>query len=138
MKLVASEQTAQRELEKGYDKAEKVLNDGDKLERLLQRLEKKLKLLPAVGDALSNIPIMVSLVRSYIKKEYTDIPIGSIIAIISAIAYFVSPVDLLPDSIPLIGLVDDVAVVAACLKLVGSDVAEYVKWRAENNKTFDM
>ena len=40
MDLITSEQKAQEELEKGYDKAEKILKDEDKLERLLQRLEK--------------------------------------------------------------------------------------------------
>ena len=138
MKSVTSEENAKKELEKGYAEAEKILKDEDKLEKLLQRLEKKLKTIPAVGDWLSNIPAMVSLVRSYIKKEYTAVPIGTIIAIISAVAYFVSPVDIVPDVIPGVGLLDDAAVVLACLTLVGTDVAEYVKWRDENNKSFDV
>ena len=81
---------------------------------------------------------MISLVRSYIKKEYTDIPIGTIIAVISAVAYIVSPIDVIPDVIPGVGYLDDAAVVVACLALVGADVTEYVKWRDENNKTIDL
>ena len=38
----------------------------------------------------------------------------------------------------LIGLVDDIAVIVACLKLVGSDIEEYEKWRKENNKLMDV
>lgn len=126
------EQKAQEELEKGYEPAEKLLNDPDKIERFLQRLEKKLKVIPLAGDRLAKIPIMVSLIRSFVKKEYTDIPIGSIIAVTSALIYFVSPIDILPDSIPFLGYIDDAAVVGVCWKLVESDVEEYVKWR-ENN-----
>ena len=81
---------------------------------------------------------MTSLVKSYINKEYTDIPIGSIIAIISALIYFVSPIDIIPDSIPIIGYFDDAAVVAACWKLVDSDIEEYEKWREKNNKIIDI
>lgn len=132
------EQKAQDELEKGYDEAEKILNDEDKMERFLQRLEKKMKVIPLAGDKLANIPIMVSLVRNYAKKEYRDIPIGSLIAIVSALIYFVSPIDIVPDSIPVLGYFDDAAVVAACWKLVDTDVAEYVKWRKDNNKEFDI
>nr|WP_295215358.1 DUF1232 domain-containing protein [Ruminococcus sp.] len=77
---------------------------------------------------------MVSLLKSYIEKEYTDLPLGTIIAITSALLYFVSPIDLVPDSIPVIGYFDDAAVVAACWKLVESDVKEYLKWREDNNK----
>lgn len=132
------EKKAQDELEKGYDEAEKILNDEDKMERFLQRLEKKMKVIPLAGDKLANIPIMVSLVRSYVKKEYRDIPIGSLIAIVSALIYFVSPIDIVPDSIPILGYFDDAAVVAACWKLVDTDVVEYVKWRKDNNKELDI
>ncbi|EEA85918.1 YkvA family protein [Peptacetobacter hiranonis] len=65
--------------------------------------------------------------EKYVKKEYTDIPIGTIIAILSALIYFVSPIDFIPDSIPGIGYLDDVAVVAVCWNLVSSDIEEYTK-----------
>lgn len=84
------------------------------------------------------VPVMVSLLKNYVKKEYTDIPIGTIIAIISALTYFVSPIDLVPDSIPVLGYFDDAAVVAACWKLVQSDVDEYVEWRKENGKELEV
>lgn len=138
MEKVVDEQKALEELEKGYEEAEQLLRDEDKLERFLQRLEKKLKIIPIAGDKLAVVPVMVSLLKSYIKKEYTDIPIGTIIAIISALAYFVSPIDLVPDSIPVIGYFDDAAVVAACWKLVQSDVDEYVKWRNQNGKEMEI
>ena len=121
------EQKALKELEKGYKEAEKLLENEDKLERFLQRLEKKLKIIPIAGDKLAVVPVMASLLKNYAEKEYTDIPIGTIIAIISALMYFVSPIDFVPDSIPVLGYFDDAAVVAACWKLVQSDVDEYVE-----------
>jgi len=132
------EKKALNELEKGYESAEKLLGDRDALERFLQRLEKKLRKVPLAGNKLASIPVLASLIKSYIKKEYTDIPIGSIIAIISALIYFVSPVDFIPDFIPGIGHVDDAAVIAACLILVESDVEEYVNWRKANGKVFEL
>lgn len=115
-----------------------MLEDEDKVERLLQRLEVKLKSIPKIGGALSEVPIMASLVRSYIRKEYPDLPIGTVVAIISALLYFVSPIDIIPDTIPGLGHVDDALVVAVCLKLVDSDIQEYVKWRQNNGKKIDV
>ena len=109
---------AQEALKSNYSKAEELLQDSSKMERFLQRLEKKLKKVPVVGKRLAEVPVMASLIRSYVKKEYTDIPIGTIIAIVRALIYFVSPIDLVPDSIPVIGYFDDVAVVGACWLLV--------------------
>lgn len=132
------EEAAQTTLESGYAKAEELLKDEDKMERFLQRLEKKLKVIPLAGEKLADVPILVSLVRNYIKKEYTDVPIGTIIAIVSALIYFVSPIDIVPDSIPVLGYFDDAAVVAACWKLVESDVEEYLIWRKNNGKEIEQ
>ena len=122
-----NEERAQKELEKGYENAAELLKNKDKMEEFLQNLEKKLEVIPVTGGTLSMIPTMISLIKSYIKKEYTNIPIGTIIAIISALAYFLSPVDFIPDALPGVGLVDDATVIAVCLKLVKSDLEDYKK-----------
>lgn len=128
------EKEAKKELEKGKKEAEQLLNEPEKLEVILQSLEKKLKVIPKLGDTLSIVPTMISLVRSYIKKEYTKIPMGTIISIICALIYILNPFDIVPDSIPGFGLVDDAAVIMVCLKLVESDIKAYEKWRKENKK----
>ena len=129
-----NEKDAKETLEKNYSKAEKLLKDGEKTERFLQRLEKKLKVIPVAGNTLAMVPTLVSLVRNYIKKEYTEAPIGTIIAIVSALIYVLSPADAIPDFIPGVGYVDDALVIAACLKLIDSDLKEYQRWREKNNK----
>lgn len=129
-----NEQKATETLISGYEEAEKVLNDADKLEELLQALEKKLKKIPAVGEKLSYVPVMVLLIRSYIKKEYTQVPLGSIIAAISSVLYVVNHFDLIPDSIPLAGYLDDAAVLTVALKMIESDIDDYKKWCIANGK----
>ncbi len=138
MEKVFTEEQAEVILNKGCDEAAEIWEDEDKLERFLQRLEKKLEVVPRVGNKLANVPILVSLIKSYAKKEYTDIPIGTIVAITSALLYFVSPIDIIPDAIPGVGYLDDAAVVALCLKMVDSDVEEYKRWREKKGKKIDM
>lgn len=120
-------------LHNGLLEAENTLKDTQKMEHFFQRLEKKLKLVPVVGNKLVDVPIMCSLVYNYVNKNYTEVPIGSIIAIISALTYFISPVDMIPDAVPGLGYMDDAAVITACLALVHSDLTEYQKWREENS-----
>lgn len=123
--------------EKSSSEAEEMLNDVDKLERFFQRLEKKLQTVPVAGNALAYIPLMMSLVRSYVKKEYTDPPLTSIMAIMLALIYFLSPVDLIPDFVPGAGYLDDGAVIAGCLALVRTDLEDYRIWRKENGLEID-
>lgn len=78
---------------------------------------------------------MISLVRSYVKKEYTEIPLGSIVGIISALIYILSPIDLIPDAVPGAGYLDDAAVLLICLKAgAEDDIKEYQQWRDDNNE----
>ena len=74
-----TEEKVKEEYEKGFKEAEKLLANPDKLETFLQKLEKKLKVLPVVGTTFAIVPAMISLVRSYVKKEYTEVPLGTIV-----------------------------------------------------------
>ena len=124
---------ARRQLESGYAKAKEILNDSDKLEEFLQRLEKQLKVIPNFGEEpLSNLPIMISLVRSYVKKEYTDIPNNSIIFIVFALVYFVSPFDLINEILPVIGFLDSEKLIGNCFEFVKKDIEKYKKWNEKN------
>ena len=132
-----SEDQAKEMLTKGLPDAEKIVKDNHELERFLQRLEKKMKRLPLVGKQLAAIPTLFSLVSSYSKNEYTDVPIGSVIAAVSALAYWLAPVDLIPDVIPVVGQLDDAAVATACLTLISSDLEDYEAWREKAGITDD-
>jgi uncharacterized membrane protein YkvA (DUF1232 family) len=43
--------------------------------------------------------------------------------------YVFNPFDLMPDLLPLIGQLDDVAVMSACLMLVEQDLVKYRVWK---------
>ncbi len=48
-----------------------------------------------------------------------------------AVAYVVSPVDAIPDTIPVVGYVDDFAVVEFVAKSVKDDVEEDKEWKGQ-------
>ena len=129
MSKAISEQQAMDELKKGYSSAEATLNDKSKLDELLNQLEEKLKVIPKVGNKLSHVAVFAQMIKDYSTKKYEKIPMGSLIAIVSALAYVVLPFDLIADYIPAVGYLDDAAIIAACLALVESDVKDYLKWR---------
>ena len=126
-----TDEKLRKALETNNEEAKSTINDEDKFEQLLQRLENKLKLIPYIGEYVSDIACMASLVRSYIKKEYTDIPLGTIISIVSTFIYIISPIDLIPDTIPMVGYIDDIILLKWVLKSIRSDIEEYKKWRTD-------
>lgn len=124
-----SEDQVKEALESGYGQSEALLNDKDKLDNFLYRLEQKINDMPFVGKKFSMIPVMISLVKHYVQGKYTTVPYGTILAVLSALIYFLSPIDIIPDFIPLAGYFDDMAVMGLCMKMVNTDIESYDEWR---------
>ena len=124
-----NEEQVKEALESGYGKSEALLNNKDELDDFLYRLEQKIKEMPLVGEEFAVIPIMIALIKHYVEGKYTTVPYGTILAIMSALIYVLSPVDIIPDFIPFVGHLDDVAVMGLCLSMVKTDIEAYDEWR---------
>ena len=111
--------------------AEELVKNPAKLEELLRQLEEKIKEVPVAGDALSRVPLMISMIRSYITKEYTAISPKVIVSLVAAILYMLAGKDIIPDKVPVVGYVDDLAVFAAAFLVNEPELSAYSKWREE-------
>ena len=109
--------------------AEQITNSEDAFEEFLSNIEKTLKKVPLAGDMLSDVPVLVSLVKSYVTGQYKEIPYNTIIAIVATLLYVISPLDLIPDIIPVVGFSDDAMAVAFCVKMIHADLEKYKSWR---------
>ncbi|NMC84010.1 MAG: DUF1232 domain-containing protein [Anaerolineaceae bacterium] len=124
----------EHEVERKRNKAEDYLRDPEKSKQLLDEAvkkanEKEEKKGP-LTDVWNSLTALFRLFNAYIHKEYTHIPWGSIVLVVVAIIYFVSPIDLLPDWIPLGGFIDDAAVIGFVLKQINTDLEQFLKWEA--------
>lgn len=118
-----------KEFNKYKTKAQNIIQDSEKLENLIKSAEEKLKTIPTVGEGLSYIPLFLDMLRSYAAGEYKEIPTGTLIAVCAMLLYYISPIDLIPDIIPVLGLADDAGVIVAGLTLIKSDLDIYKNWR---------
>ena len=53
-------------------------------------------------------------------------------AFMIGVAYLVSPIDIVPDVIPLAGWIDDIMVLAAVIRLARFDLERYRQWKEVN------
>lgn len=68
------------------------------------------------------------LVRAYATGEYRMIPWKSLLLIVAAILYFINPIDVIPDLLPIIGVSDDFAVLFMVYRSIGSDIDKFLEW----------
>lgn len=119
---------AKEVLEDGMNQAQELIQDPSKIKDLLGQVEEKIKEIPVIGTDLANLPEMVSMIRSYITKEYEASP-KVVAAAVSALLYLVKRKDLIPDNIPILGRIDDIGVIAAAAKLCGPEIEAYKQWK---------
>lgn len=129
VKKSIKDEFAKKALDAKVEEAEELIDDDMAFEEKLLAAEKKLSNIPKIGDYLAYLPTLISMVNAWRKKEYTEIPVASILMVSGAILYFLSPIDTIPDAIPGVGLVDDAAVIALAVGAVGNDIKDYRKWQ---------
>ena len=92
-------------------------------------IEEKFKGNGPLGRFVADLKLLYSIIQDYIKGEYREIPYWSIAAIVATLLYVLNPADLIPDVIPVVGLLDDALVIAACLAMVEQDLHNYEDWK---------
>ncbi|TXE10742.1 DUF1232 domain-containing protein [Gelidibacter salicanalis] len=120
-----------QQAEQEHQKAAKKFSKED-LNQILKKddeLKTKFKNNKNLLHYWEDFKLLFSLIRDYSKGIYTQIPWLSIVSIGAALAYILSPIDAIPDFIPVVGLIDDAAVFAFCLRLLSKDIEDYKNWK---------
>ena len=76
-------------LDSGIAEAQELIREPSKIDDVLLQLEKKLQDVPAIGQTLSDLPVMISMVKGYITKEYSDVSPKVIATLVGAFIYLV-------------------------------------------------
>ncbi len=119
--------------------AEKVTQaDVERLVNKRREIETKARSSTILGGLIEDVRLMISLVKDYAEGAYREVPWNTLAAVVFTLLYVLSPVDLIPDFLPVVGLVDDSAVVMACLAAVRRDLRAYGDWkRLQGEATLD-
>lgn len=78
----------------------------------------------------AGLPLIYKALQLYYVMQRPDCPAGIKAAIIVTLGYFISPIDFIPDFIPIVGFTDDLAAVVAALVMAQMYVDEEVKRQA--------
>lgn len=103
----------------------KISNTIKKARKIIERLHN----IPKCGVLAGNVCNFCDLLSDYFAETYQNLPLSTIVAVLGGLLYVVLPIDVLADFIPVLGWLDDAAVIAFVLTAEQNDVKEYLKWK---------
>ena len=71
---------------------------------------------------------LVRLVRNYTSGEYRDISTSTIVSGLAVLLYVLSPIDLIPDFIPVLGFLDDLSLVSWFVGKFHGEITRFRDW----------
>lgn len=115
-------------------RSEKVSNDD--VGSILAQEDKAMKTVEkssALRKFKDDLALTYSLIKAYWNGEYREVPWATIAGLVGCLVYVISPIDLVPDFIPVAGFLDDATVVGLALSAFHMDLETFSKWLAKKN-----
>ena len=82
-----------------------------------------------LGKLKDDLRLLQSLCLAYWRGEYRAISPKALISVVAGLMYFLSPIDAIPDFIPMFGMLDDIAVLAWVMKTLEGELSAFRAWR---------
>ncbi len=98
--------------------------DPEKINQLLSRVF-RLASKKGLKDARDDIRELCSLVRDCFTHRYNDYELKNLLVVVAGLIYLVTPVDALPDFIPIGGWADDVFIIGWVIDCVSDELTRY-------------
>ena len=107
-----------------------LLKDKNKtLKKVQEGLKKATENQGSLGNIWDQLQLLFSLVKDYANGNYTAVPKSTIVAIVAALLYFISPLDIIPDFLVGLGFVDDAFILSLVYKKVIKELDKYQIWK---------
>jgi len=86
------------------------------------------KAYPALKAALKSVQVLYALFKDTVNGKYKMPPV-SVAMIGGGLLYFILPADLIPDFIPVIGYLDDLAILTTIMNSLQKEISDFRLWK---------
>ncbi len=122
------------EIDEDFIKTEVTKIDGDDVTIAMdsqEEVDRKINNSSLLQKYSELAKVMYGMLKDYRKGVYSKVPWFTIATIAFAFLYILNPLDIIPDFIPGIGYIDDLAVLTFGLRFIETDLHNYLDWKLE-------
>ena len=107
-----------------------ILTDPNRLQTLLRAAREKINHIPRgpFAETWPYLMAMIRLIRAHHQGEYRDVSSQNLLLVVAAMITSSRPSDVIPDSVPILGHVDDAQVMRLALESVRADLDTFMAW----------
>ncbi|PRY12010.1 uncharacterized membrane protein YkvA (DUF1232 family) [Pontibacter ummariensis] len=75
----------------------------------------------------------IRLVKAYMNGDYRNVATKSLVIGVAVLLYFVSPLDIIPDFLPALGILDDISLMAWFMDTFQKEIVKFRQWESDQN-----
>lgn len=104
--------------------------------KALHKTGKDASLKGITSGLVESVQRLVRLIKAYADGRYDGVDKGNMVMVVAAILYFLSPIDIIPDFIPVIGWLDDITLVGWVITTLGEELDRFEEYEDAHGADF--
>ena len=115
-----------------FRKAKRMINEQSQVKELIWQVSQKLQNINSrnkqINELMEHVQLFLRMIKRSLAGEYSAFSHKTLLSLVFGLLYFVTPMDVVPDFIPLLGFSDDLSIVYFIIKNFKSDIEAFKVW----------
>ncbi|MCH7408443.1 DUF1232 domain-containing protein [Belliella sp. DSM 111904] len=136
IKIGKSQEYFEKAKQRYMNQVNAIIGEEGKLKQLMHNAAKRVQQLkdhPKVQLAMEPLMIFKRMIYAHKSGEH-KLSMKTLGLLVLGLFYFVTPIDIIPDFLPVIGYADDISVIIAIFNALKVEVEAFLEWEKVNGK----